>query len=83
MKISITAFIRIVVILTITCAFVGCEGENHRTAIDPESKLFNTISPEAFANPPLRARPGAYWCWLNGHVDHGQITREMEEAKVF
>lgn len=41
-----------------------------------------SVSPEAFAAPPLEARPGAYWCWLNGHVDHNQITREMEEAKA-
>ena len=30
----------------------------------------------------MQARPGAYWCWLNGHVDHEQMTREMEEAKA-
>ena len=41
-----------------------------------------TISPAAFSNPPREARPGAYWCWLNGHVDHQQMTREMEEAKA-
>jgi hypothetical protein len=33
-------------------------------------------------NPPLEARPGAYWCWLNGTVDQEQMTREMEEAKA-
>ncbi len=42
----------------------------------------DTISPKAFANPPLEARPGAYWCWLNGTVDHEQMTREMEEARA-
>ena len=40
------------------------------------------VSRAAFVNPPLEARPGAYWCWLNGHVDHEQMTREMEEAKA-
>ena len=40
------------------------------------------ISPEAFVNPPMEARPGAYWCWLNGTVDHQRMTREMEEAKA-
>ena len=38
------------------------------------------ISQEAFVNPPLEARPGAYWCWMNGVVDHKQVTKEMEEA---
>jgi hypothetical protein len=64
------------------CAFIGCGNENHRSAIDPESESFDTVSPEVFAVPPMRARPGAYWCWLNGNVDHQQITREMEEAKA-
>jgi len=40
------------------------------------------ISPEAFVTPPMEARPGAYWCWLNGTVDHEQMTREMEEARA-
>ncbi|MCP4623566.1 MAG: hypothetical protein GY850_08550, partial [bacterium] len=30
----------------------------------------------------MEARPGAYWCWLNGNVDFDQMTREMEEAKA-
>lgn len=42
----------------------------------------DTISPEAFADPPLESRPGAYWAWLNGTVDHASLTREMEEAKA-
>ena len=31
--------------------------------------------------PPIEARPGAYWAWLNGNVDLPQITRELEEMK--
>jgi hypothetical protein len=42
----------------------------------------DTISPEAFANPPRESQPGAYWAWLNGTVDHARMTREMEEAKA-
>lgn len=42
----------------------------------------DSVSPEAFRVPPLEARPGAYWCWLNGYVDRNQITREMEQAKA-
>ena len=64
-------FITAITIILAACAFIGCApaaGER--------------VSPEAFANPPMEARPGAYWCWLNGHVDHQQITREMEEAKA-
>jgi len=36
---------------------------------------------EGFLNPPLSARPGAYWAWLNGNVSLPQLTRELEEMK--
>ena len=35
-----------------------------------------------FADPPLDARPRAFWTWLNGDVDHGSLTRDLEEAKA-
>jgi hypothetical protein len=31
-----------------------------------------------FQNPPPRARPDAFWPWLNGHADPDRITEEME-----
>lgn len=34
-----------------------------------------------FRNPPLSARPAAYWCWLNGTTDASQLTRELEQFK--
>jgi len=40
------------------------------------------LSQEEFRNPPLRARPSCLWSWLNGHVDHKQITRELEQMKA-
>ena len=58
------------VCLLLLTVFVGCSSSGDK------------VSRAAFVNPPLEARPGAYWCWLNGHVDHEQITREMEEAKA-
>jgi hypothetical protein len=88
MKPHITALIRAILILTVLRAFVGCSEEDLRPAAaldgnnDSKLKSFDTISPEAFVNPPLEARPGAYWCWLNGTVDHERMTREMEEAKA-
>ena len=41
----------------------------------------NALSPEHFMEPPIEARPGAFWAWLNGNVDLPQITRELEEMK--
>lgn len=40
------------------------------------------FSKETFQNPPIEARPGALWTWLNGHVDLKQITRELQEMKA-
>lgn len=40
------------------------------------------LSKEAFQKPPLQARPSCLWAWLNGHVDHARITRELEEMKA-
>jgi len=36
----------------------------------------------AFDAPPLSARPGAYWVWLNGRFDREQMTRELEDARA-
>ena len=46
------------------------------------SPLPAQLSPGEFRNPPLEARPSCLWSWLNGHVDHKQITRELEEMKA-
>ncbi len=37
---------------------------------------------EGFADPPARARPDAFWTWLNGHADRARITEEMEAARA-
>lgn len=46
------------------------------------SHLQAQFTEESFRNPPIEARPSALWTWLNGHVDHKQITRELEEMKA-
>ncbi|MFT7076154.1 MAG: alpha-L-fucosidase [Planctomycetota bacterium] len=35
-----------------------------------------------FGDPPARARPDAFWTWLNGHADPERITEEMEAFKA-
>jgi hypothetical protein len=47
-----------------------------------ETPAAMNLSEEDFRNPPLAARPSALWAWLNGHVDHAQLTRELEEMKA-
>lgn len=36
------------------------------------------LSPSVFSNPPIEARPGCYWAWLNGSITEEQITRDLE-----
>ncbi len=43
--------------------------------------LHAQLSEESFREPPLEARPAALWTWMNAHVDHQQLTRELEEMK--
>jgi len=40
------------------------------------------LSAAKFLDPPLEARPSALWPWLNGYVESGQITTELEEMKA-
>jgi hypothetical protein len=40
------------------------------------------LSEKDFFDPPLSARPGVLWAWLNGYVDRDQLTRELEELKA-
>jgi hypothetical protein len=39
-------------------------------------------SPALFRDPPMEARPGAFWDWFNGNVDLAEITRELREMKA-
>ena len=39
-------------------------------------------SPALFRDPPMDARPGAFWDWLNGNVNLARITEELEEMKA-
>jgi hypothetical protein len=52
------------------------------TILFTATSLHAQLSQEEFRNPPIQARPSALWTWLNGHVDHKQITRELEEMKA-
>jgi (4-O-methyl)-D-glucuronate---lignin esterase len=36
---------------------------------------------EGFLNPPMTARPYAYYLWLNGYVDADYMEQELEELK--
>jgi hypothetical protein len=37
---------------------------------------------QGFRNPPMSARPRAYWAWINGNVNLPRLTYELEEYKA-
>ena len=41
----------------------------------------DALDASAFNDPPLAARPRAYWDWINGAVTLDQLTRDLEEMK--
>jgi hypothetical protein len=43
-----------------------------------ENPLKDIHSDKDFVNPPLSARPGVFWDWLNGNITKAGITRDLE-----
>jgi hypothetical protein len=35
---------------------------------------------EGFRNPPNKARPRAYWCWVNGNFSLSRLSEELKDA---
>lgn len=66
--------------LLISCLFVGSVGQA-KLAIASANPQNEVITKEGFMNPPLSARPGAFWAWLEGNVSLERITYELEEMK--
>ena len=50
--------------------------------VDPLSSDIPGLSEKEFVNPPLEAKPGALWLWLNGYVNKDQITKELKKMKA-
>jgi hypothetical protein len=85
---KLTRWIRLIVLAAI--ALQGCDGSSHAPASgDPSARdssrnfrgsarAEDRLSPAAFADPPVEARPGCFWDWLNGSITEEQITRDLE-----
>lgn len=43
--------------------------------------LFAQTLDQGFANPPVDARPKAFWDWVNGNFNYAQLRYELREAK--
>ncbi|NBR49796.1 hypothetical protein EBU02_13325 [bacterium] len=37
---------------------------------------------DQFQNPPVEARAGVYWWWVNAFVDKAGITNDLEQLKA-
>ena len=71
----------LVVLILITVALAtGCETEYKKAAISAVVREGPSLA-DGFLNPPLSARPRAYWVWINGNISLSQIRRDLEEAK--
>jgi hypothetical protein len=81
---------RMGLILLAAIALQSCDGSSHAPASGDPSARYSSrdlqglsrsedrLSPSAFADPPVEARPGCFWDWLNGSVTEEQITRDLE-----
>ncbi|MCK7482619.1 MAG: hypothetical protein M0C28_40000 [Candidatus Moduliflexus flocculans] len=47
-------------------------------SLQGSARAEDRLSPSAFADPPVEARPGCFWAWLNGSITEEQITRDLE-----
>jgi len=47
-----------------------------------KEQIKHLVDQDGFMNPPVCARPGAFWAWLEGHVSLDRITYELEEMKA-
>ena len=61
----------------------GAISSDPRATVPPEkpketARADDRLSPSAFADPPVEARPGCFWDWLNGSITKEQITRDLE-----
>ena len=36
---------------------------------------------QSFANPPQEAQPGVYWYFMDGNLNRGEMTKDLESMK--
>lgn len=73
-------------LLLTSFAVVGCSLDGASVAgqameAEATSRADDRLSPAEFLDPPVQARPGSFWDWLNGSISEEQITRDLEEMK--
>lgn len=79
---KIIIVLALVAVLILGCAFTISARDIPPQPDGDKVPLKHVVDPNGFMNPPISARPGAFWAWLEGHVSLDRITYEMEEMKA-
>ncbi len=78
MKISYADKIQFLILLGVIIVFYSCNlKKTSGTAVKESVSL-----EQGFKDPPMQARPRAYWAWMNGNVNLPRLTYELEEYKA-
>ena len=72
--------LRLILALIAVALAAGCEAEYNNVPFSAVVREEPSLV-DGFLNPPLAARPRAYWDWMNGNVCLAQLGRELEDAK--
>ena len=65
------------IFLVLIIALSSCNLKDTQTSSSKENEKLE----DGFKNPPMQARPRAYWAWVNGNVNLPRLTYELEEYK--
>jgi len=68
-------------ILTVAAVMFLCDPIENVRAVSSTDQDAATVTVQEFVEPPILARPGAFWPWLSGNVSLDQITYELKEMK--
>jgi hypothetical protein len=61
---------------------IGSVFPSGRIIAEEPDRAGDRLSPGEFVEPPINARPGGFWDWLNGSISKEQITRDLEAMKA-
>lgn len=77
MKIPYVNKIQFLIFLGIILAIYSCNQKKSTATVPTDAENLE----DGFKNPPMKARPRAYWAWINGNVNLPRLTYELEEYK--
>ena len=82
MKRKLPAIIATVLVLTGSCTNLNSDTDRLNSRAGHTSFMRIEDLSSRFLTPPDNARPGAFWCWLNGNMSKDAITRDLKEMRA-